>query len=283
MAEGRRLYTLAVEKQQESLTAALDLARQAQRAVADDAIGRRQSAAARPDAPDVTVLGTLRASISALISGLEKRRESFRHLYEDIQDTFQRKRLGEARAALDRLPADAPTEDPEFPFATLRADVERTIAKAEDYRTQAAEASALGLESDAIALYRRAQAIDPQGADYDALYDEARDRAALINAKRKEIRSLLNNRRLSSAAREVAALGRQLPADTVQYQFKELKTEFLELQQELAGVIKAAEDAMGSHLYATAERFWRAAATLDRDQSFEDRIRRAIFLGRGRW
>lgn len=283
MAEGRALYTQAVDKQQESLTAALDLARQAQRAVADDAIGRRQSAGARPDAPDVTVLGSLRASISALISAMEKRREYLQQQYDDIQRAVQRKQLAGANAALDRLPADAPTADPAFPFTTLRADLERTIALAETYRKQAAAASALGLESDAITLYRRAQAIDPAGADYDALVGEARERAAVIIAKRKELRSLLNNRRLSAAAREVAALGRQFPADTVQYQFKELKSEFLDLQQELAGLIKAAEDAMGSHLYATAERLWRAAATLDRDQSFEDRIRRAIFLARGRW
>src|SRR5436190_20927579 len=70
LVEGQTLYTLAVDKQPESLTGALDLARQAERAVAADTIRKRLPADARPDPQDLAVLGTLRARTAILVSGI---------------------------------------------------------------------------------------------------------------------------------------------------------------------------------------------------------------------
>jgi len=225
LVEGQTLYTMAVDAQRESLTAALDLARQAQRAVADDTVRRRLPAGAHADAHDLTVLGALRARISTLASALER-------------------------------------------------------AIAEDYRTQAARASSMGLADDAVKLYRRAQAVDPSGADYDALGQAARDRASFLSAKREEIRSLLENRRLSSAAREMATVEPLLPVDEGLYQFQALKADLVKRQDELSDAVRAAQAAMDSRQYASAERLWRAAAVLDRDQPFEAEIRRAQDSGK---
>jgi tetratricopeptide (TPR) repeat protein len=280
LVEAQTLYTMAVDKQPESLTAALDLARQAQRTVADEAVRKRLPAGIRPDAQDLTVLGALRARISTLVGALEKRRDSFKRQYEDIQSLLQRKRLGDARIALDRLPADAPTADAVAPFADLRAELDRTIAAAEDLRTQGDTAKSQGLADDAVKLYRRAQAIDPSGADYDALCQEARDHASFLTNKRKEIRGLLEDRRLSSATREMAAIEALLPVDQALYQFEALRVEIRARQEELSATVIAAETAMASREYATAERLWREAALMDRDQLFEDPIRRAQDLGK---
>jgi hypothetical protein len=127
LVEGQTLYTMAVDKQPESLTAALDLARQAQRAVADETVKKRLPAGAHPDEHDLTVLGALRARISTLASAIEKRRDYFKGQYEDIQNLVQRKHFDEARSALDRLPADAPTADPICPFADLRDEIQRAM------------------------------------------------------------------------------------------------------------------------------------------------------------
>jgi tetratricopeptide (TPR) repeat protein len=280
LVEGQTLYTMAVDTQPENLTAALDLARQAQRAVADETVRKRLPAGARPDAQDLTVLGALRARISVLASAIEKRREYFRRQFEDIQNLVQRQRLDDARSALDRVPADAPTADPACPFADLRAELGRTMAIARDDRTQAGTAASMGLADDAVRLYRRAQAVDPSGADYDALGQDARDRASFLGAKRKEIGSLLENRRLSSAAREMATVDPLLPVDEGLYQFQALKADLHKRQDELSDTVHAAQAAMNSRQYAAAERLWRAAADLDRDQLFEDGIRRAQELGK---
>jgi hypothetical protein len=266
---------MGLDKQAESLEAALDLVRQAQRAVADDTVRKRLPAGARPDAQDLSVLGALRARISTTASAIEKRREYFKGQFEDIQNLVQRKRLAEARVALDHLPADAPTADSACPFASLRAEVDRTIALANDYRTQAGTASSAGLTDDAVALYRRAQAIDPWGTDYDALGKEARDRAAFLAAKRKEISKLLENRRLSSAAREMATVEPLLPVDEGLYHFRALSADIRARQEELSAALKAAEAAMARREYATAGHLWHAAGVIDRDQLFEDQIRRA--------
>jgi hypothetical protein len=71
LVEGQTLYTLAVDKQTVNLTAALELARQAQQAVADDTVKKRLPAGARPDDQDLAVLGSLRARISVLVASLE--------------------------------------------------------------------------------------------------------------------------------------------------------------------------------------------------------------------
>jgi len=127
LVEGQTLYTMAVDKQPESLTAALDLVRQAQRAVDGDAV-RKRLAGARADAQDLTVLGALRARMSTLATSIEKRRDYFKRQFQDIQFLVHRKRLDDARLALDRLPADAPTADPACRFDELRAELERLIA-----------------------------------------------------------------------------------------------------------------------------------------------------------
>jgi hypothetical protein len=137
LVEAQTLYTLAVDKQPESLTAALDLARQAQRAIADDAIRKRLPAGAHADAQDLTVLGSLRARTGILVDGLDKRREYFIGQYEDIQKLLERKRFDEARLALQHLPPDAPLADPACPFADLRAELDRSTALT---RTKAASA-----------------------------------------------------------------------------------------------------------------------------------------------
>jgi len=225
LVEGQTLYTMAVDKEPESLTAALELVRQAQTAVSDDTVRRRLLGGVRPDPQDLTVLGALRARISILAGSIEKK-------------------------------------------------------LAEDYRTQADTAKYLGLADDAIKLYRRAQAIDPTGADYDALCQEARDRASFFSAKSKEIRGLLESRRLSSAAREMAAVEPLLPIDETLYQAESLRTDIRARQKELSATVQAAETAMTSREYATAERLWREAASIDHDQLFEDPIRRAQELGK---
>jgi hypothetical protein len=74
LVEGQTLYTMAVEKQAESVTAALELARQAERAVAADTVKKRLAAGARADPQDLTVLGALRARVSTLTHDQEKRR-----------------------------------------------------------------------------------------------------------------------------------------------------------------------------------------------------------------
>jgi hypothetical protein len=130
LVEGQTLYTLAVDKQPESLTAALELARQAQQAVADETVKKRLGAGARPDDRDLTVLGALRARISILVSGIEKRREYFAQQYTDIEKMIQRNRLADAHLALDSVPADAPTADPVCPFADLRAELQRLESQA---------------------------------------------------------------------------------------------------------------------------------------------------------
>jgi len=138
LVEGQTLYTLAVDKQQESLTAALDLAHQAQRAVADDMVRKRLSGGVRPDPQDLTVLGSLRARIAILVKDIEKRREYFNGQFVDIQKLLQKNRLDEAQSALQSLPADAPTADPACPFADLRAELDQAVALA---RLQAANTS----------------------------------------------------------------------------------------------------------------------------------------------
>lgn len=125
LVEAQTLFTLAVDKQPESLTAALDLARQAQRAIADDTIKKRLPAGAHPDPQDLTVLGSLRARTGILVDGLEKRREYFIGEFEAIQKLLERQRFDEARLALEHLPADAPSADPACPFADLRAELDR--------------------------------------------------------------------------------------------------------------------------------------------------------------
>jgi len=130
LVEGQTLYTLAVDKQPESLTAALELARQAQQAVADETVKKRLGAGGRPDDRDLTVLGALRARISILLSGIEKRREYFSQQYTDIEKMIQRNRLADAHLALDSVPADAPTADPVCPFADLRAELQRLESQA---------------------------------------------------------------------------------------------------------------------------------------------------------
>jgi len=280
LVEAQTLYTMAVDKQPESLTAALDLARQAQRTVADETVRKRLPAGIRPDAQDLTVLGALRARISTLVTAIEKRRDYFKRQFDDIQSLVQRKRLSDAQSVLDHLPPDAPTADPASPFANVRAELTRTIAIADDLRTQADTAKAQGLADDAVKLYRRAQAIDPSGADYDALCEEARDHAAFLTAKRKEIRTFLENRRLSSATREMAAVEALLPVDQALYQFETLRVEIRARQEELSATVIAAETAMASREYATAERLWREAALIDRDQLFDEPIRRAQDLGK---
>ena len=282
LVEAQTLYTLAVEKQQENLTAALDLARQAQRAVADDTVKKRTSNGARPETQDLTVLGALRARISVLVSDIPRRREYFRRQYEDVQNLVRQKRLKDARLTLDRLPADTPTADPDCPFADLRAELDRTIALAEGYRTQADGWKAVGLASDAIATYRRAQSIDPAGADYEALFEEARERSEFLTAKRREIRSLLTSRRVTTAAHELFAIEASLPAGARLYQFEVMKEELLQRQAEITTAIQAAETAMREKKYAAAERLWRDAAAIDRDQNFDERIRRARELAGGR-
>jgi len=127
LVEGQTLYTMAVDKQPESLTAALDLVRQAERAVAPETVRKRLPAGARPDTQDLTVLGALRARISTLTSTIEKRRDYFTRQFEDIQYLVKRKRFDDARSALDRLPADAPTADPACPFADLRREIDRAM------------------------------------------------------------------------------------------------------------------------------------------------------------
>jgi len=231
LVEGQTLYTLAVDKQKEDLTAALDLARQAQRSVADDIVKKRLSRGEHPEPQDLAVLGALRARISVLVSAIEK---------------------------------------------------QRTIAMAADLRTQGDTSKALGLPDEAIALYRRAQAIDPAAADYDALCVEAREHAAWLFNKRKEIRELLTSRRLLSAAREIAAVDASLPANAKLYQLEVLRTELVARQHELAAAIQDAEEAMTARKYTMAERLWRDAAAIDREQSFADQIRRAKELGGGR-
>ena len=129
LVEAQTLYTLAVDKQPESLTAALDLARQAQRAVADDTIRKRLPAGAQPDPQDLTVLGSLRARIGILVNGTVKRRDYFIGQFQDIQKLLARERFDDARAALDNLPADAPSADPACPFADLRAELDRNVAQ----------------------------------------------------------------------------------------------------------------------------------------------------------
>jgi hypothetical protein len=128
LVEGQTLYTMAVEKQAESVTAALELARQAERAVAADTVKKRLAAGARADPQDLTVLGALRARVSTLTQDLEKRREYFDRQFDNIQDLVHRKRFDDAQMALDRLPADTPTADAAYPFANLRADVDRAMA-----------------------------------------------------------------------------------------------------------------------------------------------------------
>jgi hypothetical protein len=282
LVEAQTLYTMAVDKQKESLTAALDLARQAQRVIDDGTVKKRTSAGVRPDPQDLTVLGALRARISVLVGDIQKKREYYHRQYEDIQKLIQQKRVADARSALDRLPADAPTADPDCPFADLRADLKQTIAVVDDYRAQAATAKALGLADDAIALYRRAQAIDPTGADYDALGADAREHAAWLMEKRRQIRLLLTSHRLTSAAREVSAIEATLPANTKLYQLEVLKAELVLRQQEFAAAVQAAEEAMVARKYSTAERLWRDAAAIDREQPFDDQIRRAKELGGGK-
>lgn len=282
LVEGQTLYTMAVDKQQENLTAALDLARQAQRAVDEGTVRKRTSAGVRPDPQDLTVLGALRARTSVLVNDIQKRREYYHRQYEDIQKLIQQKRLGDAKSALERLSADAPTADPDCPFADLRADLKQAMAIVDDYRAQAATARALGLADDAIALYRRAQAIDPTGADYDALGADAREHAAWLMEKRRQIRLLLTSHRLTSAAREVAAIEATLPANAKLYQLEVLKTELVSRQQELAALVQTAEEAMVARKYSTAERLWRDAAAIDREQPFDDQIRRAKELGGGK-
>src|SRR6187431_2854460 len=53
LVEGQTLYTLAVDKQKEDLAAALDLAHQAQRSVADDTVRKRLSRSERADPQDL--------------------------------------------------------------------------------------------------------------------------------------------------------------------------------------------------------------------------------------
>jgi tetratricopeptide (TPR) repeat protein len=231
LVEGQTLYTLAVDKQKEDLTAALDLARQAQRSVADDTVKKRLSRGEHAEPQDLAVLGALRARISVLVGAIEK---------------------------------------------------QRTIAMAADLRAQADRSKAMGLPDEAIALYRRAQAIDPAAADYDALCIEAREHAAWLFNKRKEIRDLLTDRRLLSTAREMAAVDASLPANAKLYQFEVLRTELLARQQDLTVTVQGAEEAMTARKYTTAERLWRDAAAIDREQSFTDQIRRAKELGGGR-
>jgi hypothetical protein len=131
-------------------------------------------------------------------------------------------------------------------------------------------------------MYGRAQAVDPWGADYDALGKAARDRSAFLIVKRKDIRALLKDHRLSSAARELAVIDASLPAGAELYQFQMLKTELAERQSDLSVTVQGAEAAMVSQKYSTAERLYRDAAAIDRDQLFEDQIRRAKDLAKVR-
>ena len=140
LVEAQTLYTLAVDKQPESLTAALELAQRAERAVADDTIKKRLPAGSRPDPQDLTVLGSLRARIGILVSGIDKRRDYFIGQFEDIQKLLSKDRIDEARVALDHLPADAPSADPACPFADLRSELDRLERDARQVRTQKASA-----------------------------------------------------------------------------------------------------------------------------------------------
>ena len=255
--------------------------------IQDPAAAQTQAPSKNP--PNVSLVDLLVEGQTLYTLAVDKQKEDLaaaldlaHQAQRSVSDDTVRKRLSRSERADPQDLAVLGALRARISVLVSSIEKKRTIAMADDLRTQGDSSAAVGLPDEAIALYRRAQVIDPAGADYDALCAAARDRAALLLAKRKEIRELLTSRRLLSAAREMAAVDASLPAHAKLYQFEVLRTELVASQLELATVIQGAEEAMTARKYATAERLWRDAAAIDREQSFADQIRRAKELGGGR-